>query len=72
MDMTYNDSPADIRTDDRITIGVGEAVRLTGLGRSTLYELMAAGQIPYRTIGRRRLVMVDGLRRFMLGQRNAA
>jgi excisionase family DNA binding protein len=69
---THEDSPSDIQADDRITVGVGEAVRLTGLGRSTLYQLMADGQIPYRTVGRRRLVLVGGLRSFVLGERDAA
>jgi excisionase family DNA binding protein len=72
MTTTHDDRHNDIQVDDRITISVGEAVRLTGLGRSTLYELMADGKIPYRTIGRRRLVLVGGLRRFVLGRRDAA
>lgn len=53
--------------DDRLAVTVDEAVRVSGIGRSTLYELMRAGEIPYRCVGRRRLVLMDGLRRYLVG-----
>lgn len=44
---------------------VAEVVALTGLGRSTLYERMDAGELAYYRPGRRRLVRDDDLDRFM-------
>ena len=61
-----------IHEDDRLTVSVSEAVRLSGLSRATLYQLMSGGQVPYITVGRRRLVPVDGLRDFLLARVNRA
>lgn len=44
-----------------LLIGVQEGVRLTGLGRSRLYELMADGEIPFVHVGKRRLIPYNGL-----------
>ena len=45
-----------------ITVSVLAASELLGISRATLYPLVMAGIIPNLTVGRRRLVLVDGLR----------
>jgi len=53
--------------DDRMTLAraggmsVTEAARFLGVSRSTLYVLMAAGQLPYAKIGHRRVVPAEAL-----------
>jgi len=37
-------------------IGISEAMRFSGLSRSTLYAAMEAGELPFVKIGRRRLL----------------
>jgi excisionase family DNA binding protein len=37
-------------------VGIAEAEKLTGLGRTNLYGLMASLQLKYLKIGRRRLI----------------
>lgn len=60
-----------IQQDDRITVSVVEACRLTGLSRAFLYELMAQGALRFTCVGRRRLIFVRSLRE-MLAEREAA
>lgn len=48
------------------TISLEEAERLSAIGRSNLYQLMQRGRVKSRKIGRRRLVIVDSLRSFLL------
>lgn len=38
------------------SVTVAEAVRFSGLGRTTLYALMAGGRLPYTKVGARRLI----------------
>lgn len=44
---------------------VAEAVRVSGLGRSTIYALCAEGKLRRRCCGRRTLIMADDLRAFL-------
>lgn len=48
-----------------ITVRIREACRLTGISRSKLYELIAAGEIDTIKIGRATLVPVTGLSAFL-------
>jgi excisionase family DNA binding protein len=48
-----------------ISVRIPEAVRLTGLSRSRIYELMKSGQIEFVKVGSSTLIPVDGLRRFI-------
>jgi excisionase family DNA binding protein len=50
---------------DPITVTVTVALRLTGLGRTKLYELIAAGQVETVKVGRRRLVHLQSLERLV-------
>jgi excisionase family DNA binding protein len=52
-----------------ITVRIPEACRLTGIGRSKLYELISAGEIEIVKIGTITLVPVASLARFL--QRHA-
>ena len=45
----------------RLTCTIDDACEVTGLGRTKLYELIAARRIATTTIGRRRLVVVRSL-----------
>jgi excisionase family DNA binding protein len=40
---------------------VSEAAHYTRLSRSTLYQLMTDGRLPYTTVGRRRLIPAKAL-----------
>lgn len=48
-----------------LTVRVREACRLTGIGRSKLYELIAAGEIEIIKVGTITLVPVASLTRFL-------
>jgi len=48
-----------------ISVRIPDAVRLTGLSRSRLYELMRDGEIDYVKVGRSTLLLVDTLRAFL-------
>ena len=56
---------------DRITCSVTEACAATGLGRSTIYELMARGAIDSLSVGRRRLVRVESILRLLAPREEA-
>ena len=52
-----------------ISVRVPEACRLTGIGRSKLYELIAAGEIEVVKVGTMTLLPVSGLIAFIDAQR---
>jgi len=56
-------------TAEPISVKIPEAVRLTGLSRSRLYELMASGDIEYAKVGSSTLIIVESLRRFVRSRR---
>jgi excisionase family DNA binding protein len=60
---------------------ITDAVKVSGLGRTSLYELIGAGKIEARKAGNRTLIPAESLRRFLAelpladirtGQRKAA
>jgi excisionase family DNA binding protein len=59
----------DLRLTDPVsrplTVRVREACRLTGIGRSKLYELIAAGEIEIVKVGAITLIPVESLRRLL-------
>ncbi len=59
-------------TQDAIAVSVTDAVRITGLGRSTLYNFAKASKLPLRKVGGRTLIMVDDLRRLIETESKAA
>jgi excisionase family DNA binding protein len=48
-----------------LAISIAEAVRIVGLGRTSLYAAIAAGKLKTRKSGRRTLVETAALRRFL-------
>ncbi|AUW56881.1 excisionase [Sphingobium sp. SCG-1] len=50
---------------ERITVRIREACRMTGIGRSKLYELIGAGEIEVVKIGALTLVPVASLRKLI-------
>jgi excisionase family DNA binding protein len=52
-------------TPEPITTTIGDFCRLTGLGRSTIYELLGDGRLDSVKIGKRRLILLDSYRRLI-------
>lgn len=55
------------RSDDRasvapIAVSPSEAARLAGVGRTTIYASISAGELRSIKLGKRRLIAVDALR----------
>lgn len=48
-----------------ISVRIPEAVRLTGLSRSRIYELMKSGDIQFAKVGSSTLIIFPSLRRFI-------
>lgn len=48
-----------------LAIGIKTAVKLTGVGRSTLYELIQSGEIDTVKIGRSRLIPYRSIKRLV-------
>jgi excisionase family DNA binding protein len=61
---------ADRTVLEPISVRIPEAVRLTGLSRSRLYELMKSGDIEFAKVGSSTLILVDSLRRFIASKRH--
>ena len=55
-----DDQPAPL-----LSVRVGEASRMIGIGRTKLYELIKAGDVETVKIGRATLVTMRSLRRFV-------
>jgi hypothetical protein len=51
-----------------ISVRIPEAVRLTGLSRSRIYELMKSGDIAYAKVGSSTPILVESLRSFIHGR----
>jgi hypothetical protein len=49
----------------KLAVSVPEAVEMTGIGRSSLYTLFREGKITRRKQGKRSLILVDELRRYV-------
>jgi excisionase family DNA binding protein len=61
-------TPGPHRTDP-LTVRIPEACRLTGIGRSKLYELISAGEIEIMKVGTITLIPVASLKTFLEQQR---
>lgn len=56
---------------DRITAPVNEFCRLSGIGRSLVYEMISDGRLASITIGKRRLIVLDSYRELIERHRAA-
>jgi excisionase family DNA binding protein len=59
----------DTRPLEPISVKIPEAVRLTGLSRSRIYELMRSGDIEFAKVGSSTLILLESLRGFVNGAR---
>jgi excisionase family DNA binding protein len=50
---------------DNPMLSVAQAVRILGIGRSTLYTLIKEGRLPVRKLGNRTLIMRVDLEQFI-------
>ena len=58
--------------DDREYVSVPEAMRLTGLGRTTIYDLIGHKTLDSRKVGKRRLVVRSSIGRLGLAGQTAS
>ena len=56
-----------IAANERIALRIRDASIISGLSRSTLYELLKAGKLRAVKIGGRRLILRDSLAALLLG-----
>lgn len=50
---------------NKISVTVAEAAEISGISRSGLYNLFKAGEIKPKKAGKRTLIMVDDLKRYL-------
>ena len=55
----------------RLTLSVTEASESLGVSRSLMYELVASGQVPSIKLGKRRLVPVSALQKWISSEAKA-
>ena len=56
--------------DNVITASIGDFCRLSGIGRTKVYELLGEGNLESISIGRRRPIVLDSYRRLIQSQRS--
>lgn len=55
----------DINAHGRLAYSIKQAAVMVGLGKSKLYELIRAGELPTVMVGNRRLVRAEALSEFL-------
>jgi excisionase family DNA binding protein len=55
-----------------IAIDIPEVCRRASLGRTLIYNEISNGRLPTLRVGRRRLVLLEDLKRFLAERRQAA
>ena len=60
------------RAVGRLSYSIEEVIELTGLGRTTLYQLIGQGELPSCKVGRRRLIRAADLEAFLNRATHAA
>lgn len=48
-----------------LAVSVNEACRMTSLGRTKLYAMMSAGDLPYRKIGSRTVILTTDIKKLL-------
>ena len=71
--LPFDRSPKATRTNgaEPLAVRIPDAVRMTGIGRSKLYELIASGELETIKIGRCTLVTIDALKALLANARAA-
>lgn len=54
--------------DDALAVSPAVAARLAGLGRTTIYAALKAGELKSLKVGARRLILVETLRAWLVRQ----
>jgi len=54
---------------DRLALRIPDAVTVSGLGQTTLYEAMQSGALAFVKVGARRLIMREDLEAFLAAHR---
>ena len=67
---TMGEQTSNIPTQERIALRIRDASAVSGLSRSTLYELLKAGKLRAVKIGGRRLILRESLEALLLGSAN--
>lgn len=49
----------------KMAVGIPEAAQMIGLGRSSIYKLFDEGKLTPRKSGRRTLILVEDLKRYV-------
>jgi predicted DNA-binding transcriptional regulator AlpA len=51
-----------------IAVSIADAVKISGIGRTTIYAIAKRGDLPLRRVGGRTLVLVDDLVKLIVGE----
>ncbi|MGF1628534.1 MAG: helix-turn-helix domain-containing protein [Kiloniellaceae bacterium] len=57
--------PAGQAAGSRLCYSINDVARITGLGRSSLYELIGNGDLSARKVGRRTVILADDLKAWL-------
>ena len=63
--MLEKPSTPERQTSPVIAYSINEACRVSSLGRTSLYALIAAGKLQIRKVGKRTLVLAESLQRLI-------
>jgi len=53
------------QSSEKIAFTITEAIAASGIGRTTIYELMKTGALPARKLGRKTLIPAEALRNLL-------
>jgi hypothetical protein len=69
MQLKVTEGAGRLGTIEPISVRITDAIRITGLSRSRIYELIKAGDLEIIKVGASTLVLVASLRGFIEGRR---
>jgi excisionase family DNA binding protein len=55
----------ELRNMEVLAVSISDAAKVLGLGRTSIYAMIAGGRLDAFKLGRRRLVRVDSIRRLV-------
>lgn len=53
--------------DERVSYSISDAVKVSGIGRTSVYEAIKAGRLQARKLGRRTLILKTDLHQWVAG-----
>ncbi|GAA4664054.1 helix-turn-helix domain-containing protein [Amycolatopsis dongchuanensis] len=54
---------------EKVGYSIEDAMQATGLGRTTIFELLRTGQLESIKVGRRRIIPADAIRAYFAAER---